>query len=224
MSAEFIETLLLTARLATLTTIILLLIGFPLAYLMVHRKFFFKPLVEALISMPMVLPPTVLGFYLMVAYSPAHGPGSWLEQHFDIRLAFTFEGVLLASVIFSLPFMIQPLQNGLSAIPESLREASFVLGKSEFETFFRVLIPNMIPSIITAIAMTFAHCIGEFGVVVMVGGNIPGVTRVASIAVYDEVQALNYDMANQYSLVLFLVSGILLTIIFSINKKRKIYY
>ena len=114
--------------------------------------------------------------------------------------------------------MIQPLQNGLHAIPASLREASYTLGKSEFTTFIRVLIPNMTPSIITAVAMTFAHCIGEFGVVIMVGGNMPGETRVASIAIYDEVQALNFDTANQYSLVLFGISLVLLTLIFAIKR------
>jgi molybdate transport system permease protein len=224
MSQDFIDTLMLTGRLALSTTIILLLVGFPVAYWLAYKRFFLKPFVEALISMPMVLPPTVLGFYLLIAYSPDRWPGNWLDRYFDVRLAFSFEGVLVASVIFSLPFMIQPLQNGLAAIPESLREASYTLGKSELQTFFRVLVPNMAPSIITAVAMTFAHCIGEFGVVIMVGGNMPGETRVASIAIYDEVQALNYDVANQYSLVLFVVSATLLTIIYSINRRKKVFY
>ncbi len=221
MSEEFIGTLLLTGKLAGLTTLILLLIGFPVAWLLSYKRFVFKPLVEALISMPMVLPPTVLGFYLLVAYSPDRWPGNWLDQYFDVRLAFSFEGVLLASIISSTPFMIQPLRNGLTALPASLREASFTLGKSEVETFFRVLVPNVIPAIITAVAMTFAHCIGEFGVIIMVGGNMPGETRVASIAIYDEVQSLNYGAANRYSLVLFIVSLVLLTLIFSINVQKK---
>jgi molybdate transport system permease protein len=219
MNEDFINTLLLTGKLATWTTVVLFLIGMPLAYLLAYKRFWFKSLLEAFISMPMVLPPTVLGFYMLVAYSPQNAFGRFLEQHFDVRLAFSFEGVLIASVVFSLPFMIQPLQNGLVAIPKSLREAAYTLGKSEFTTFYRVLIPNMIPSIITALAMTFAHCIGEFGVVIMVGGNMPGETRVASIAIYDEVQALNYDVANQYSLVLFLISLAILTVIYSMNRK-----
>ncbi|MBP1676208.1 MAG: molybdate transporter, inner rane subunit [Bacteroidetes bacterium] len=219
MNEDFINTLLLTGKLATWTTVVLFLIGMPLAYLLAYKRFWFKSLLEAFISMPMVLPPTVLGFYMLVAYSPQNAFGRFLEQHFDVRLAFSFEGVLIASVVFSLPFMIQPLQNGLVAIPQSLREAAYTLGKSEFTTFYRVLIPNMIPSIITALAMTFAHCIGEFGVVIMVGGNMPGETRVASIAIYDEVQALNYDVANQYSLVLFLISLAILTVIYSMNRK-----
>jgi len=222
MNQEFITTLFLTGKLAVWTTLILLVVGFPIAYLLVYRKFFFKPILEALITMPMVLPPTVLGFYLLVAYSPDNWPGSWLNQHFDIRLAFSFEGILIASVLSNIPFMIQPLQNGLTAVPECLREASFTLGKSEIITFFRVILPTMIPSVITAISMTFAHCIGEFGVVLMVGGSMPGETRVASIAIYDEVQALNYSTANQYSLVLFTVSLVLLTLIFSINAKKNL--
>ena len=219
MSEDFINTLLLTGKLAGWTTTILFIIGFPIAYLLAYQRFWFKSLVEAIISMPMVLPPTVLGFYMLVAYSPQNAFGGFLEKYLDVRLAFSFEGVLLASVVFSLPFMIQPLQNGLTAIPVSFREAAYTLGKTKTETFFRVLIPNMIPSIVTALAMTFAHCIGEFGVVIMVGGNMPGETRVASIAIYDEVQALNYDVANQYSLVLFLISLAILTLIYSINGK-----
>lgn len=222
MNDDFLNTLLLTGKLAGWTTVILLIIGFPIAYALVYRRFIFKPVVEALISMPLVLPPTVLGFYMLIAYSPDHAFGHFLEQYFNVRLAFSFAGVLVASVIFSLPFMVQPLQNGLTAIPQSLREASYTLGKSEFTTLFKVLIPNMIPSIITAIAMTFAHCIGEFGVVIMVGGNMPGETRVASIAIYDQVQTMNYDVANRYSIVLFIISAIILTIIYSMNGKKKL--
>jgi len=180
-------------------------------------------LIEALVSMPMVLPPSVIGYYTLVIYSPCNLFGEWLANVFSLRLAFTFEGILLASVIFSLPFMIQPLHNGLVALPESFREASYTMGKSKTSTFFRVLIPNIKPSIITAVALTFAHSIGEFGVVLMVGGNMPGETRVASIAIYDEVQALNFSAANQYALILFLISLVLLTTIYSINKKNNIW-
>ena len=159
MNSDFTHTLLLTGRLAGWTTVILLLIGFPISYLLAYRRFPLKAVVEALISMPLVLPPTVLGFYMLVAYSPQNGFGKFLATHFNLSLAFSFEGVLIASVLFSLPFMIQPLQNGLTSLPKSLREASYTMGKSEFTTFIRVLVPNMIPSVITAIAMTFAHCI-----------------------------------------------------------------
>ena len=221
---DFLNTLLLTGKLAGWTTAILFGIGFPLAYLLAYRRFPLKAVAEALISMPLVLPPTVLGFYMLVAYSPQNGFGRFMAEHFNTRLAFSFEGVLIASVLFSLPFMIQPLQNGLMGIPKSFREASYTLGKSEFTTFIRVLIPNMIPSIITAVAMTFAHCIGEFGVVIMVGGNMPGETRVASIAIYDEVQAMNYHAANQYSFILFIISLLILTVIYSINGKKKMFF
>lgn len=221
MASEFIETLWLTGKLALSTTSILLLIGLPVANWLAHTRFKLKVLVEALICMPMVLPPTVLGFYLLVAFSPQNGFGAFFEQHFGIRFAFSFAGILISSVLFGLPFMIQPLQNGLQALPDSLREASYTLGKSKATTFFRVLLPNIKPSIITGVAMTFAHCIGEFGIVLMVGGNMPRETRVASIAIYDEVQALNYSTANQYAAVMFLVSFVLLIIIYSVNNRNR---
>ena len=219
MDPTFAQTLWLTLKLAVSTTAILMVIGLPFAYWMAYTKVRIKPLVEALVSMPMVLPPSVIGYYMLVIYSPRNWFGEWLGQVFNVRLAFSFEGVLIASVIFSLPFMIQPLHNGLRSLPDSLREASYTLGKSKGTTFLRVLLPNIKPSIITAVALTFAHSIGEFGIVLMVGGNMPGETRVASIAIYDEVQALNFEAANRYALILFLVSLVLLTTIYSINKK-----
>ncbi len=219
MDSTFAQTLWITFKLALSTTLILIAIGLPFAYWLAYTKTRLKPFVEALVSMPMVLPPSVIGYYMLVLYSPRNWFGSWLSNMFDVRLAFTFEGVLIASVIFSLPFMIQPLHNGLRALPDSLREASYTLGKSKIQTFFRVLVPNIKPSIITAIALTFAHSIGEFGIVLMVGGNMPGETRVASIAIYDEVQALNFATANNYALILFIVSLVLLTTIYSVNRK-----
>ncbi|MBP1640564.1 MAG: modB [Bacteroidetes bacterium] len=222
MSPEFIQTLLLTAKLALSTTLILFVIGLPVAALLAFTRFRLKVIFEALINMPMVLPPTVIGYYLLVAFSPQHAFGGFLERWFDLRLAFSFQGILIASVIFSLPFMVQPLQNGFVALPKSYREAAYTLGKSKIETFFRVLVPNIKPSIVTGIAMTFAHSIGEFGIVLMVGGNMPGETRVASIAIYDEVQSLNYTTANQYSLILFLVSFLLLVVIYSVNKRFRV--
>ena len=224
MDQDFLNTLLLTGKLAGWTTAILFVVGFPIAYLLAYKRFPLKAVVEALISMPMVLPPTVLGFYMLVAYSPQNAFGKFMAEYFNLRLAFSFEGVLIASILFSLPFMIQPLQNGLTSIPKSFRETSYTFGKSEFTTFIRVLVPNMIPSIITATAMTFAHCIGEFGVIIMVGGDIPSETRVASIAIYDEVQAMNYHTANQYSFILFIISLLILTLIYSINGKKKILF
>lgn len=220
MESSFLETLWVTGKLAFLTTAILIAIGLPFAYWLTYSRFRMKPLVEALVSMPMVLPPSVIGYYMLVLYSPRGAFGGWLADTFDFRLAFTFGGVLIASVLFSLPFMIQPLCNGLRSLPDSLREASYTLGKSKVQTFIHVLIPNIKPSIITAVALTFAHSIGEFGIVLMVGGNMPGETRVASIAIYDEVQSLNFDIANQYALILFGISLLLLTVINSVNKKQ----
>jgi molybdate transport system permease protein len=220
MDTAFIETLWLTCKLAVFTTLILIIISIPIASWLTYSKFKLKPFAEAMVSMPMVLPPSVIGYYMLLAYSPQNWLGGWLAETFDIKLAFTFEGVLVASVIFNIPFMVQPLQNGLRALPDSLREASYTLGKSKMVTFFRVLLPNIKPSIITAIALTFAHSIGEFGIVLMVGGNMPGETRVASIAIYDEVQALNFETANQYALILFMLSLILVTTIYSVNKKH----
>ena len=219
MDAAFVQTLWITFKLAFSTTVILILIGLPISYWLAYSRFKLKPLVEALVSMPMVLPPSVIGYYMLVLYSPQNFFGKWLSDTFDLRLAFTFEGVLIASVLFSLPFMIQPLQTGLHSLPDSLREVSYTLGKSKTTTFFKVLLPNIKPSIITAIALTFAHSIGEFGIVLMVGGNMPGETRVASIAIYDEVQSLNFAAANQYAFILFAVSLVLLTTIYSVNKK-----
>lgn len=197
---------------------ILIIIGLPIAWVLAYSRFTLKPLVEAFLSMPLVLPPTVLGYYILLAYSPRYWFGELLGRVFNIRFAFTFEGILIASVIFGVPFMVQPLQSGLRSLPESLREASYTLGKSKTTTFFRVLLPSIRPSLVTAIALTFAHTIGEFGIVLMVGGNMPGVTRVASVAIYDEVQSMNFSTANEYALTLFVISFVLLTIIYSVNK------
>ncbi len=221
MDAEFLETLLLTGKLAVSATTILFMVAMPIAYALAFKRFSGRSLVEALISMPMVLPPTVLGFYLLMAYSPNSWFGGTWVRIFGSGLAFTFEGILLASVLFGLPFMVQPLQNGFMAIPNNLSLAAQTLGKSRINIFFRILLPNMIPSIVSAVALTFARTIGEFGVVIMVGGNMPSQTRVASIAIYDEVQALEYATANRYSLILFVVSLTMLTIIQTFNRKDR---
>jgi molybdate transport system permease protein len=223
MDAAFVQTLWITFKLALSTTVILIVIGLPFSYWLAYSRFKLKPLVEALVSMPMVLPPSVIGYYMLVLYSPRNWFGKWLANTFDLRLAFTFEGVLIASVLFSLPFMIQPLHNGLQALPDSLREAAYTLGKSKRTTFFKVLLPNIKSSVITAVALTFAHSIGEFGIVLMVGGNMPGQTRVASIAIYDEAQSLNFESANQYAFILFAISLVLLTTIYSVNKKQDVW-
>lgn len=209
--------LLLTFKLAFITTVLLLVIAIPLAYWMAYSKSKVKPLIETLVSMPLVLPPTVLGFYMLIAFSPSNTFGSWLDQWLGLRLVFSFEGLILASVIYSLPFMVHPLQSGFSNLSKDLREAAYVLGKSKTITLFKVLLPNIKASLITGIVLAFAHTIGEFGVVLMIGGNISGKTKVASIAIYDEVESLNYDAANSYSLILFAITFVILLLVYLIN-------
>mgnify|MGYP000648370954 CR=1 FL=1 len=208
------QPLLLSFKLAGLSTALLLLIGIPISYFLARSSIKVKPVIEALIGMPLVLPPTVLGFYLLLAFSPGNAFGQWLEEWFSIRLVFSFGGLVLASVIYSLPFMIQPLQAGFKSIPTSLNEAAQVLGKSQFQIIRKVLLPNMKPALLNGIVLSFAHTLGEFGVVLMIGGNIPGETRVASIAIYDEVEALNYAAAGTYSAVLFIISFSILLMVY----------
>ncbi|UCS92381.1 molybdate ABC transporter permease subunit [Echinicola marina] len=209
--------LILTLQLALVTTLVLFVLAIPLSYWLSISKSKIKPIIEALVSMPLVLPPTVLGFYLLLAFSPHNTFGAWLDSWFGIRLVFSFTGLVVASCIYSLPFMVQPIQSGLASIPSSFTEAASLLGKSSLSTLFYVLLPNIKPSIITALVLTFAHTVGEFGVVLMIGGNIPGRTKVASIAVYDEVESLNYALANKYSLVLVILSFITLLTVYMIN-------
>ncbi len=211
------EPLILTFRLSLITTAILLVTGIPLAYWLAYSKSKAKPIVETLVSMPLVLPPTVLGFYLLVAFSPSNSFGNWLDEWLGIRLIFTFGGLVVASVIYSLPFMVQPIQSGFASLPANFKEASYVIGKSRFTTLFKVLLPNIKPSLLTGIVLSFAHTIGEFGVVLMIGGNIPGKTKTVSIAIYDEVEALNYDTANTYSLILFAITFIILLTVYLVN-------
>ncbi|SFP95307.1 molybdate ABC transporter permease subunit [Hydrogenimonas thermophila] len=219
MSENFWLTMVLTFKLAVVTTVILLFIGIPLAYFLSTTKSRFKPVIETIVSMPLVLPPTVLGFYLLVAFSPENAFGRFWQETLGFRLTFTFEGLVLGSVLFSLPFMVHPIQSGLQNLPKTLTEAAQMLGKSKLTILFKVLLPNIKPSLLTGTVITFAHTVGEFGVVLMIGGNIPGVTRVASIAIYDEVEALNYDIANQYALILFAITFTILLVVYLVNRK-----
>ena len=209
--------LLLTFELALATTLLLLLVGLPLAYWLAHTRSRIKPLVETLVSMPLVLPPTVLGFYFLIAFSPGNQFGAWLDRWLGLQLVFSFEGLVLASLIYSLPFMVHPVQAGFSSLPASLREAAFVLGKSRWQTLLKVQLPNIRASLLTGVVLSFAHTVGEFGVVLMIGGNIPGQTRVASIAIYEEVEAMNYGMANFYSLILFAMTFCILLAVYLVN-------
>ncbi|MGX2032709.1 MULTISPECIES: molybdate ABC transporter permease subunit [Methylocaldum] len=213
------QPLILTLKLATVTTAILFLIGVPLAYWLAFGRFRLKAAVEALVAMPLVLPPSVLGFYLLLAFSPKNAFGRFLDETFGLRLVFSFEGLVVASVLFSLPFMVHPVQSGFQNLPRSLTEAAYTLGLSRWKTLTRILLPNIKPSLLAGAVISFAHTIGEFGVVLMMGGSIPGVTRVASIAIYDEVESLNYDAANFYAFVLFALSFSILLAVFFINKR-----
>jgi molybdate transport system permease protein len=209
----------LSLRLAFVTMLILLLLGIPLAWWLAYSRHRWKVVIETIISLPMVLPPSVLGFYLLLAFSPATGLGKLLDQWLDIRLVFTFHGLVVASVIYSLPFMINPLLAGFRSLPPDLHEASRTLGKSDWTTLFRVLLPNMPASLITGAVLSFAHTIGEFGVVMMIGGSIPGETRVASVAIYDEVQSTHYPQANRYALVLLALSFTILLLVYLVNHR-----
>lgn len=211
------QPLLLTFKLALVTTLVLLIISIPLALWLVHSKSKLKPFIATLVSMPLVLPPTVLGFYFLLAFSPGNAFGRWIDEWFGIQLVFSFTGLVVASVIYSLPFMVHPIQSGLAALPDSLSEASYVLGKSKWTTLRKIQLPNIRTSLLTGIVLAFAHTVGEFGVVLMIGGNIPGKTKVASIAIYDEVEALNYASANFYSAVLFGITFAILLAVYLIN-------
>jgi molybdate transport system permease protein len=210
----------LTLKLATIATMVLLLIGLPVAYWLSKGRSIVKIILEAIITMPLVLPPSVLGFYLLLAFSPQHGIGKWLHDTFDIQFVFSFLGLILASVIYSMPFMIGPIKSALQQLPLSLSQASYTLGKTERQTFIKVLLPNIRSSVLTAVILTFAHTLGEFGVVLMIGGNIPNVTRVASIAVYDSVENMDYHAANVYSLILFSITFIMVISVFVFNKYK----
>jgi molybdate transport system permease protein len=211
------DPLLLTFKLALVTTIILLLVSIPLSYWLAYSRARIKPIVETLVSMPLVLPPTVLGFYFLIAFSPRNAFGNFLDEWLGLQLVFSFPGLVLASILYSLPFMVHPIQAGLSSLPVSLREASYVMGNSKLRTLRRVLLPNIRPALLTGIVLSFAHTVGEFGVVLMIGGNIPGRTRVASIAIYDEVEALNYGAANFYSAILFIATFMILLLVYLVN-------
>jgi len=208
----------LSLKLAAITTVILMIIGIPIAYWLSRRSSIFKVVVEALLTMPLVLPPSVLGFYLLISFSPNSVLGHWLLQYFNVSLVFSFEGLVVASVIYSLPFMISPVKSALVHLPDSLAEASYTMGKSKLSTFYSVLLPNIKSSLYTASVLTFAHTLGEFGVVLMIGGKLEGITKVASIAIYDAVDNNQYAEANQYSLVLFAITFIIVILVFIFNR------
>lgn len=208
----------LSVRLATATTLVLLAIGIPIAYWIVFSTRRWKFLVEAVVALPLVLPPTVLGFYVLIAIGPLSPLGRAYSRLAGHGLPFTFEGLLIASVLYSLPFAVQPFSAEFASVDRRLLEASWSLGVSRLSTFRRVVLPLSVRGLVTGIVLSFAHTLGEFGVVLMVGGNLPGVTRTVSISIYDAVQSLDYAAASRTSLLLLIVSFVILASTYALQR------
>ena len=218
-SSELWPPIRLTLLLASITTVFLLFVGTPIAWWLARSKARWKEGIAAIVSLPIVLPPTVLGFYLLLALGP-NGPGGWIARLFGGRsLAFTFEGLVMGSVLYSMPFVVQPIRNAFEAIGESPLEAAATLRARPFDAFWTVAVPLARPGIMTGAVLGFAHTVGEFGVVLMIGGNIPGVTRTISIEIYDRVQAAEYGAANTTALVLLLFSFAVLAVVYGVNRR-----
>ena len=213
------EALVLSLRLAATVSILLLVLALPLAYGLAFGTWRGKFLVESVVALPLVLPPTVLGFYALIAMGPRGPLGKMWQSLFGHPLAFTFTGLVLASMLYSLPFAVQPLVASFESLDRRLLDASAVLGADRTRTFFRIILPLAWPGVLTALVLSFAHTLGEFGVVLMVGGNLPGITRTVSIDIYDRVQALDYTAAHQTALLLLLVSFVVLSIVYGVNRR-----
>lgn len=213
----------LTVQLAGVTVVVLLLVGTPLAWWLAFTRSRFRTLVEAIVALPIVLPPTVLGFYLLVALGP-HGliGGPWKDLT-GSALSFTFMGLVIASTFYSLPFVVQPLHGAFEAVGKKPLEAAWSLGASKLDAFFTVASPMAVRGYLSAVVLGFAHTLGEFGVVLMVGGNIPGVTKVLSIAIYDHVEVLEYTQAHVLSAVLLIFSFLILAIVYTVNRRLPIH-
>jgi molybdate transport system permease protein len=211
--------LFLSIRLAFVTTLALILIGAPLAWWLSQSRSRLQPVVQAIVAMPIVLPPTVLGFYLLILLGPNGAVGSWWVKVTGDALTFSFTGLVIASCIYSLPFAIQPMQNAFESLPRQTLEAARTLGASKLDAFFSVAVPLSRRGFVSAIVLAFAHTLGEFGVVLMVGGNIPGATRVVSIAIYDHVETLDYAAAHSLSLTLIVFAFVALLSMFLLNRR-----
>lgn len=209
----------LSAQLALVTTLILLLVGAPLAWWLSQTSTRLKPVIQALVAMPIVLPPTVLGFYLLILLGPEGAVGRWWVELTGNALTFSFAGLVIASCVYSLPFAVQPLQTAFEALPRRALEHAWTLGASQFDAFFSVVVPMSIRGFLGAAVLSFAHTLGEFGVVLMVGGNIPGETRVVSIAIFDHVETLNYTAAHQLSLLLLGFAFAILLLLFAVHHR-----
>jgi len=212
----------LSFKLAFITTIILFIVSVPLAWYLSQTKSKSKPIIEAITALPIVLPPSVLGFYILVFLSQNSPLGSFFYDTFGITLVFNFTGLIIASCFYSMPFMVQPLQSGFESINKNIIEASYMCGKSKLQTLCKVVLPNTKPSILTAIVVTFAHTVGEFGVVLMVGGSIPNDTKVASVAIYEMVEIMDYSTAYIYSGIMVSISFVVLLIVYILNYNYKL--
>ncbi len=219
MSLDFAP-FLLSFKLAGITTFILFIIAIPISWWLSQTKCRCKPFVEAVSSLPIVLPPSVLGFYILFALSQNSPVGAFFEETFGIKLVFNFTGLVIASVFYSFPFMVQPLQGGFESLNKNMLEASYMAGKSRFETMYRVALPNIKPAVLTALIVTFAHTVGEFGVVLMVGGSIPGETKVASVAIYEFVESMDYAQAHLYSAIMLVMSFSVLLAVYLFNARH----
>jgi molybdate transport system permease protein len=218
------EALWLTLRLDFIVCLLLLVVGVPIALWLSFTHWRWKFLVEAVVALPLVLPPTVLGFYLLIALGPRSPLGRIYAWIWGRGLPFTFSGLVVASIIYSLPFMVQPLASAFSAVDPKVIAASEVLGATRARTFFRVILPLSLTGLLTGLVLTFAHTLGEFGVVLMVGGNIPGATRTVSVSIYDNVQALNYADAGRTSLVLLISSFVILAAVYAANRSTSMIW
>jgi molybdate transport system permease protein len=216
-----LQALVLTLRLAVLVSVILIAIGLPLGYWLAISRWRGKFVVEAMVALPIVLPPTVLGFYVLTAIGPLSPIGRWYHSLTGGNLAFTFRGLVLGSVLYSLPFAVQPVAAGFASVDRRLLDASATLGASQWRTFWKIVLPLGISGVLTGLVLSFAHTLGEFGVVLMIGGNIPGATQTVSILIYDQVQALNYAVANQTALLLLIFCFVLLTVLYGLRRAGK---
>jgi len=214
-----LQALTLTLRLAVTVSLILLVVGIPLGYWLAFSARRWKFLVEALVSLPIVLPPTVLGFYVLVALGPLSPVGRWYQANTGHTLAFTFAGLVIGSVLYSLPFAVQPMATSFASVDRKLLQASALLGATRWRTFWRILLPLGLPGVLTGLVLSFAHTLGEFGVVLMIGGNIPGVTRTISILVFDQVEALDYAAANRTALLLLALCFAVLAALYGLRRK-----
>ena len=210
----------LSFKLAGLTTLILFVLSVPLAWYLSQSRSKVKPVLEALTALPVVLPPSVIGFYLLVLLSQNSPLGQFFDEYLGVKLVFSFTGLVVASCFYSLPFMVQPLQSGFESLNKHMIEASYLAGKSKFQTVWKVALPNIKPALFTALIITFAHTVGEFGVVLMVGGSIPGETKVASVAIYEMVEVLEYGKAHIYSGIMLLMSFMTLLAVYVCNHQQ----